>query len=133
MADSKIVFEIHEDAKQFKRFTDPKFTKHVKGFGKPDFTNIDTYYLIQEATKQYGLFGSGFGFKETVWNELTLPDGAIILQLHAVFFFGSDGSFPISNSDRLYYQNKKGGWVFDTDLYKKLETNCQLINDDCFH
>lgn len=115
-------FKIHEDAQQFERKTDPKFTKAVQGFGKPAFTNIDTYYLIEQATKQYGLYGKGFGLKETNYEKVVLPDGAMILELHAVFFFG-DNEFPISNSDRLYYKTKKGDMVYDTDLYKKIETN----------
>ena len=121
MADTK--FTTHEDAKQFERKTDPKFTKYVKGFGKPDFTNIDTYYLMQEMTKEYGLYGSGFGLSETVWEKVHLEDGSIMIELHAVFFFGTDGKFPISNCDRLRYKNKKSEWVYDTDVFKKLETN----------
>jgi len=114
--------KVHEDARFFEKKTNPNFTKHVDSFGKPAFTNIDTYYVIQEATKEFGLFGKGFGLKETKWEKMHLEDGAIFLELHAVFFF-KDGEFPISNCDRLYYKTKKGDWVFDSDLYKKLETN----------
>lgn len=121
MSDTK---KIHEDARFFEKKTDPKFTKKVDGFGaKPGFTNIDAYYLIQEATKEFGLYGSGFGLKETRYEKLHLEDGTILLELHAIFFFGTDGLFPISNSDKLYYTTAKGKKVLDTELYKKLETN----------
>ncbi len=127
----KTQFTIHEDANQFERKTDPKFTKHVKGFGKPDFTNVDTYYLIQEATKEYGLYGKGFGLKSINYEHMTLPDGTILAILHGVFFF-KDGEFPITNSDKLLYEVKAKTYQgketpaymkLDEEIYKKLETN----------
>ena len=48
---------MHEDYKFFERTTDVKYTKQVNAPGKPNFTNIDTYWLIQEATKEFGLYG----------------------------------------------------------------------------
>jgi len=114
--------KVHEDHKQFKRKTDPRFTKKVNVAGKPAFTNIDTYYLIEEATKEYGLFGKGWGFKETSYETINLGD-TTLLTLHAVFFYGDKGEFPISNSEKLSYMTKQKYVKVDEDAYKKVETN----------
>jgi len=118
----KTEFTIHEDAKQFERKTDPSYTKNVSVGNKPSFTNIDAYYLIEEATKQYGLYGKGFGLKEVRYETMHLENKTILVILHGVFFF-TGGEFPITNSDKLAYVSSKGKEILDTDIYKKLETN----------
>jgi len=112
---------VNKDYKNiFVKKTDPKFTKRVK-IGKMEFTSIDSYYLIQEATKDFGLFGEGWGIKEVSWEHITLKD-AVIAKLEATFFTPK-GSFPITNSDKLYYVSTYGKEIIDTDVYKKIETN----------
>jgi hypothetical protein len=113
--------ETKTDIQIFTRKTDTNYTKKVKGFGTPDFTNIDTYYLIQEATKEFGLFGKGWGIKNVEWEHITLG-ATTIAKLEATFFIPS-GEFQITNSDKLAYTTSKGKEMIDTDVYKKIETN----------
>ena len=101
--------------------TDPKECKQVKAFGKPAFTNIDTYYLIEEATKRFGFYGKGFGLRDLNYEYIDVGTTKVCV-LHAIFFF-PDGEFPITNSDKFAYVSSKGNEIIDTDIYKKLETN----------
>ena len=115
--------EVHADYKLFERKTNPKFVKQVPAFGaKPSFSNIDAYYLIEEATKVYGLYGKGFGLREISYEKMHLENKTILLILTATFFYG-EASFPITNSDKLFYISAKGKEILDTDIFKKLETN----------
>ena len=100
------MMETHKDYELFNRTTDIKFTKNVKVAGKPQFTNIDTYWLIEEATKVFGLFGKGWGFKSLDYSTLSIGD-TMLLQLQAVFFF-KGGEFPIANSTKMSYKTKAG-------------------------
>ncbi len=113
----------NEDYKLFKEVsvTDPKECKQVKAFGKPAFTNIDTYYLIEEATKRFGFYGKGFGLRDLNYEYIDAGTTKVCI-LHAIFFF-PDGEFPITNSDKMIYTSSKGNEIIDTDIYKKLETN----------
>lgn len=101
--------------------TDPKYTKKVNVTGKPAFTNIDTYYLLQEATKEFGSYGKGFGIKSMQWSTETFGD-TIIQTLDAVFFY-KDGEFPIRNSLKYVYMTKQQYLKVDEDCPKKLMTN----------
>ena len=103
------------------RKVDPAFTKEVNAPGKPNFTNIDTYYLIQTATKHFGSYGKGFGLKELSIDEVHLGD-TIIAKLHGTFFY-PDGSFPVYNALKLVYKTKQGYDKIDEDVYKKIITN----------
>ena len=115
--------ENHEDYKIFLEVsvTDPKYTKSVKVAGKVPFTNIDTYYLIDEATKRFGFYGKGFGLKDISYEYMDIADTKVAI-IHATFFF-PDGSFPITSSDKFVYKTKAGYDMIDTDIFKKLETN----------
>ena len=109
----------------FDRQTDPKFTKKVSVSGKQDFTNIDTYYIVGELTKQFGLMGTGFGLAGLNYRELTIGD-TILLILQADFWYKKDDkatSFPITNSIKLSYKTKNGYLMVDEDAFKKIETN----------
>ena len=101
--------------------TDPKFTKKVNVTGKPAFTNIDTYYLIEKATEQFGSYGKGFGISSMEWSDMTIGD-TVLLSVDAVFFY-PDGSFPIRNSMKLSYMTKQNYIKIDEDAPKKLMTN----------
>lgn len=105
----------------FNRTTDPKYTKNVSVGGRPSFTNIDTYYLIKEASEEFGLFGESWGLKETDYQYRDIGETTLVI-LHAVFFFPG-GSFPITHSGKLTYKAKSGYNVIDDDIFKKLETN----------
>jgi hypothetical protein len=111
---------IKKDLEIFNNTTDIKYTKKVT-FGTP-FTSIDAYYLISEATKKFGLFGKGWGIRDSKWSETQLPDGTILAIIDVIFFF-PNGSFPIRNSDKLYYKTKTKGMKLDEEVYKKIETN----------
>lgn len=105
--------------------TDPKYTRNVSGAGRPRFTNIDPYWLIEQATKQFGLYGKGFGLDNLNYSILDVGETKVIV-LSADFWYVIDGarySFPITNSDQLAYKTKQGYFKIDTDIYKKLETN----------
>jgi hypothetical protein len=100
---------------------DPKHTKKVKVQGKQPFTNIDTYYLLQRATEEFGSYGKGFGIKSMSWSDLVIGDTTLLI-LDAVFFF-PDGEFPIRNSLKMAYMTQKGYMMIDEDAPKKLTTN----------
>ena len=111
----------HKDYELFVRKTDPKHTKRVKGFGTPDFTNINTYYIIQELTKTFGLYNKEWGIKDIEWEHITIKD-TIVVKAIATFFIG-EVETKITHSDKFFYTSSKGREVIDTDIYKKVETN----------
>lgn len=74
--------------------TDPTHTKKVS-YGRK-FTAIDSQYQIQEATKIWGSYGSGWGVRECNYEYIRNGKGEILeLILEAVFFY-PDGAFQIS-------------------------------------
>lgn len=98
--------------------TDSAHTKHVKQRG--GYTSITPQYQIQEATKQFGPYGIGWGF-ESIEMDYSHIEALDLVIVKAVFFFvldGKRGSFPINNS----WQVKQGARV-DADFVKKAETN----------
>lgn len=122
--DSKETEEFNEDYKIFKEVsvTDPKHCKSVPAFGaRPAFTNIDAYYLIEQATKRFGFYGKGFGLKDINYVYMDIGTTKVGI-INAVFFF-PDGEFPITNSDKVAYVSSKGKEIIDTEFYKKIETN----------
>lgn len=100
---------------------DPKYTKHVTDAGKQPFTNIDTYFLLETATNQFGPYGQGFGLKELSIDEVHLGD-TILVKLQGIFFY-QGGEFPVFNSLKLMYKTSKGYDKIDEDAYKKIITN----------
>ena len=112
---------MNEDYRLFERVTDPAYTKRVKVAGKPEFVNIDTYYLIQEASKEFGLFGKTWGLKSLEYETHEFGD-TVLLVLMAVFFF-PDGEFPIANSIKIAYKTNQGYMKVNEDAYKSVETN----------
>ena len=112
---------MHEDYKLFARTTDVDFTKRVTVSGKPTFVNIDPYYLIEEATKQFGLFGKGWGFRKTDFSTIAIGDTTLLV-INALFFY-EGGEFPISNATKISYKTSGGYLKINEDAYKILETN----------
>lgn len=98
--------------------TDEKFTKHVAQRG--GYTSITPQYQMQEATKQFGSYGKGWGFK-SIDMDYSVIDSLGLVLVKAVFFFVEDGNthtFPVNNS----WPVKQGSRV-DSDFVKKAETN----------
>jgi len=109
------------------RKVDPKFTKDVNAPGKQPFTNIDTYHLIETATKHFGAYGKGFGLKDLNIDEVHVGD-SILLKLNGIFFYDAGelfntGEFPVFNAMKLMYKTSKGYDKVDEDAYKKIITN----------
>jgi len=109
---------------------DPAYTKNVSVSGKPDFTNIDAYHLLQLATRHFGAYGKGFGLRDLSIDEVTLGD-TVLLKLHGIFFYtdgtaaplNDKGEFPVFNALKLAYKTSKGYTKVDEDAYKKIITN----------
>jgi len=98
--------------------TDKEFTKNVNQRG--GYTSITPQYQMQEATKQFGPYGIGWGFK-SVDMDFSAIDSLGLVIVKAVFFYvldGKEGSFPINNT----WPVKQGSRV-DSDFAKKAETN----------
>lgn len=98
--------------------TDVTQIKQVKQRG--GYTSIRPQYQLQEATRVFGSYGKGFGFK-SVDMDLSLTSTLGVVVVNAVFFYISDGEkheFPITNS----WPSKMGERV-DPDFIKKAETN----------
>ena len=100
---------------------DPKYTKSVEASGKQPYTNIDAYHLIETATKHFGTYGAGFGFRDLSIDEVPLGD-TVLLKLHGTFYY-SGGEFPVFNALKLQYKTSKGYTKIDEDAYKKIITN----------
>lgn len=98
--------------------TDPQHTKHAKQRG--GYTSIKPQYQIQEATKIFGPYGSGWGFQSIEMDYSTVDTMGLVM-VKAVFFYLLNGelkTFPINNS-----WSAKMGDRIDTDFVKKAETN----------
>lgn len=100
--------------------TPTKYTKKVQQRG--GFTSVDTTYLSKRATEQFGMFGKGWGFSKTEFDQSMIEFGIIIH--NAEFFYVVDGerfTFPIHNAIEIYLDKNKTR--IDADFAKKLETN----------
>lgn len=98
--------------------TDKDFTKKVNQRG--GYTSITPQYQIQEATKQFGPYGKGWGFKSIDMDYSNIETIGLVF-VNAVFFYVIDSkefSFPINNS----WLAKMGNRI-DSDFVKKAETN----------
>lgn len=98
--------------------TDKTFTKKVSQRG--GYTSITPQYQMQEATKAFGPYGIGWGFKSIDMDYSAIESLGLVI-VKAVFFYvldGKEGSFPINNT----WPVKQGSRV-DSDFAKKAETN----------
>ena len=98
--------------------TDPSHTKKAN-VGGNRITSIAPQYQIMNATREFGSYGAGWGFKSLI-HDYTLVDKLNIVILNAVFFYPK-GEFPISSSIKLYKDNALT--KVDDDFAKKLETD----------
>ena len=101
--------------------TDPKYTKNANVKGNK-ITAISPQYQIMKATKEFGVYGSTWGFNEIVL-DYALKDMGLVT-FSGIFFYPLDGkqqSFPIINSVGIY---KDGAQTkIDDDFAKKVETD----------
>ena len=105
--------------------TDPAFTKSVTERGRK-YTDIDPMWLIMQATKQWGPYGSTWGLKNIKREFLPHHSDPLAAThtnryciLSAVFYYPS-GEFEIGNAMPLF-SAKQG--LYDNDFVKKIETN----------
>ena len=118
--------------------TNPKYTKKAK-VGGNEITSIAPQFQIMNATEQFGVYGQTWGFKNieidysitnspiTIdiqdWNTKAIEKVSTILGLvgfKATFFF-PDGEFEITNSIKIFTDNKHS--KIDDNYAKKLETD----------
>jgi hypothetical protein len=118
--------------------TNPKYTKKAK-VGGMNITAISPQFQVMNATEQFGSYGSKWGFKRieldysitntpivlsvTDWNTKQTTEVNSILGLvgfKATFFY-PDGEFEITNSIKIFTDNKHS--KIDDNYAKKLETD----------
>jgi len=98
--------------------TDPKYTKRANVRGN-QITAIAPQYQIMCATKQWGSYGTAWGWKEFSF-DYTLVEKTGIVVFKGVFYYPG-GAFPISSSISVY---KDGAHTKpDADFAKKVETD----------
>ena len=102
--------------------TDPKYTKEV-GYGRK-FTSVNAQYQVKNATKEFGLYGSGWGISAIDYQVLDeLPHGEVLILAKADFFY-PDGHFPISSTIKMVsYNANKSTLHTDDEWAKKIETD----------
>jgi hypothetical protein len=96
--------------------TDPRFTKSVND-GRHEFTTIDAYYQIQQATEKWGPYGKNWGLEAI---DVQFHEDLAILR--ALFYYPLDNDrtgFEIGNA--IKWRSKNG--TQDGDFIKKLETD----------
>lgn len=98
--------------------TNPAYTKNANVRGNK-ITSISPQYQIMNVTEQFGIYGTTWGFEDTV-HDYTLAKDFGLIVLDATFFFPG-GKFKIKNSINLYIDNART--KIDADFAKKLETD----------
>lgn len=118
--------------------TNPKYTKKAK-VGGNNITSISPQFQILNATEQFGSYGSTWGFRNIKldysitntpislsvidWNTKKTEKVQSVLGLvgfKATFFY-PDGEFEITNSIKIFTDNKHS--KIDDNYAKKLETD----------
>jgi hypothetical protein len=98
--------------------TNPAHTKSANVRGNK-ITAIAPQRQVKNATKQFGVYGIGWGFKEITFDYAMLASTGIVV-FHGNFFFPK-GGFPITSSISAY---KDGARTKpDADFAKKVETD----------
>lgn len=113
--------------------THPDWIKDL--FGNKRLKTVQTYKLIEAATRIFGPYGSNWGLKDVETTEAAFSNGTTLLILKGSFFYdykGAElecsGSFPVHNSIKLAYmaydkKSEKSYLFVDEDAFKKIETN----------
>ena len=98
--------------------TNPAHTKNANVRGNK-ITAISPQQQIKNATEQFGVYGSKWGFKEASFDYSMLEKTGIVV-FNGLFYFPS-GEFPITSSISAY---KDGAMTKpDADFAKKVETD----------
>jgi hypothetical protein len=97
--------------------TDPKHTKKANVKGN-NLTSIKPQYQIYNATKQWGSYGSSWGFKDITLNFDLKEVGLIVFK--AVFYYPS-GEFETINT--ISYWRDNAQTKLDDEFAKKVETD----------
>lgn len=98
--------------------TNPSHTKKTK-IGGLQITSIDQQHQIFEVTKEFGSYGSKWGFKN-IELSYELVDRFNLIVFKGTFFF-PDGEFEIINSCKLYMDRNLT--MIDDNFAKKIETD----------
>jgi len=100
--------------------TDPKHTKQANVKGNK-LTSIKPQYQIYNATKQWGSYGSTWGFKDINLGYELKESGLITFK--ALFYYPS-GEFEILNTISFWRDNAQT--KIDDEFAKKVETDSLL-------
>ena len=105
--------------------TDPAYTKPVNERGGR-FTDFDPMWLIQQATRQWGPYGSTWGLKHIKREFFPCPTDPLAAThtnryciMSAVFYY-PDGEFEIGNEIPVFSAKQN---LYDDGFIKKVETN----------
>ena len=111
----------NEDFKFYQKVskTDPKFVKTRKSGGRA-ISSIDPQHQTEKVTREWGLYGKGWGIKDGVITTRMIGTTEI-MSLSGVFWF-PDGEFSYAVSDKSFYVTQGGKDFIDTDIEKKLYT-----------
>ena len=97
--------------------TNPKYTKKANVKGN-NITSIAPQFQIMNATEQFGVYGSTWGFKNMSIDYTLMELGLVAFK--ATFYFPG-GEFETINSIQLYRDN--ANTKIDDNFAKKLETD----------
>jgi len=98
--------------------TNPNHTKSANVRGNK-ITAIAPQRQIKNATEEFGIYGSKWGFKSVEFDYAMLDKTGIVV-FHGVFYFPT-GEFPITASISAYRDNAQT--KPDADFAKKVETD----------
>lgn len=101
--------------------TDPKHTKKVKKGANFFITAIDAQYQLQNATEQFGVFGSKWGVRNEKFYRLDVGTEDVLLVYEAELYY-PEGSFPIHSSLNIFAETKYGRKL-DDEGFKKVATD----------
>ena len=99
--------------------TDPKHTKNAKISGM-SITAVAPQYQILNATREFGVYGQTWGFKNIEF-DFTLLDKFKLVVFKGTFFSPNGGECQIVNSSKIYMDRAET--MVDTDFAKKMETD----------
>jgi len=104
--------------------TNPDHTKGAKLSGM-NITAIDPQHQRMNATEKFGMFGKGWGVKDSVYSTETFKE-ITIGNYSAVFWYKDGGEtceFDISSNVKVAYTTAKGQFKVDDEWMKKCNTD----------
>ena len=97
-------------------------TKRVSGAGRGQFTAIDAYSQIYEATKQWGPYGSTWKL-EDIKSQIIEDNGTPLAMISWFNFVYPGGSFHVSSDITFSRKAQKGDFSNLNDSSKKIRTD----------